>query len=178
MFRRIKQFFQAITANLDTTDHSFVNQYLNSAEQSLFYAMDLPTQRHCINVAQTSLRLLHSKADYQVKSSPLLIKSALLHDSGKPARAVTTTYRIITVVANALSPKIGQYIAKPGIPGFFGPLRYAFYIQREHPQLGANLAEQFQLDPFIVKLIAKHHQPAQLEDTVELQILRQADDLN
>lgn len=176
--KRIKQFFQAISASLDSTDHTFIQQYLDPTEQYLFYAMDRPTQRHCVNVAQTSLILIHQLTDQTQVSSAILIKSALLHDIGKPAGDLTTIYRIITVFANALSPTIGQALAKPGKKGWLGPLRHAFYIQRQHPQLGAAQAQESRLHPSIVQLIALHHQPPGPDDSPELQFLRQADDLN
>lgn len=178
MCKRINQFFQAINATLDATDHALIKQHLDPTEQDLFYAMDRPTQRHCVNVAQTSLKLISQLDDQSQVSTATVIKSALLHDIGKPAGDLTTTYRIIIVLVNALSPSIGQTLARPGKQGSFGPLRHAFYIQSQHPQLGAAQAQQSRVHPLIVQLIAQHHQPPSPDDIPELLFLRQADDLN
>lgn len=179
MFKRINQFIQAITAKLTPADHEFISKYLDPLEKGLFYAMDLPTQRHCINVAKTCLEILRKTPNnYSVKNMALLMKGALLHDIGKPARDLSTTFRIITVLSNALSPKIGEYLAKPGKNGIWGPVRHAFYVQRYHPQLGAAIAKDVQLHPHVTNLIALHHMPADQLNSSELQLLRIADDEN
>ncbi len=171
---RIKQFISATTGKITAEDKKYVNRYLNDAEQRLFYQMDIPTQRHALNVSYTCQKLAK---DYPEIDADLLIKAALLHDCGKKAGEIKTIHRIIIVLSQALLPPIAAFLAKAGAKGKFRSLGKAFYIQKIHCRRGAAFAENIAVDEKILFLIRNHHQKIK-NPPAELILLQKADDLN
>ena len=101
MWNRIRQVISALTAVIEPQDRRFIEAHLEKEEQKLFWQMNLPDQRHVLNVAYTALQL--SKAHLHIKHE-LLVKCALLHDVGKIKGDVSTLDKIITVLAHNLFP--------------------------------------------------------------------------
>lgn len=152
---------------------TFVKKNLNDQEQLLFFAMDLPTQTHCFRVAQTCLKLSINKS---AVNTNLLIKAALLHDIGKPANVIRTSDRIIIVLVSTLMLRVKFYILKMKHSKL--QLFRAFQAHYKHPLVGGILAQTAQLPQELIYLIENHHKEITAIDSLELQLLRKADQLN
>ncbi|AQS59290.1 HDIG domain-containing metalloprotein [Desulforamulus ferrireducens] len=170
--QRVKQFWYAIMSQLGPAEIEFVQKILSPQEQTLFFAMDRPTQTHCYRVAQTCLELIANQKNI---NQELLIKSALLHDIGKPANCITTLDKVFIVLLNALAPWIFKKILRSSRRGHF---IQACKHHVNHAAQGAALAEKAHLPGPMVALIKNHHHPPRPEDPPELVLLRQADELN
>lgn len=174
MIKRIKQFWFAIFSRLTSADLNFIGEYLNNNEQLLFGQMDRPTQTHCVRVAKTCLCLLKTK-DVSINQR-LLVKAALLHDIGKPANIIRTIDRIFIVLLGTLTSKRPADLIKQ--IGNKGRFAQALAAHAAHPQRGAKLAQEFNLDPAIIFLIENHHNQERIPSLPELDTLMEADELN
>lgn len=170
--QRAKQFWHAIVSTLGPEEIEFVQKSLTKQEQSLFFAMDRPTQTHCFRVAQTCLEL---SANHKNLDQVLLLKTALLHDIGKPANCITTLDKVLIVLINAFIPSLFGKIVNSSRCGRFIK---ACQTHINHPAKGAELAARAHLPKQLISLIENHHKPPHIEDTPELVILRKADELN
>jgi putative nucleotidyltransferase with HDIG domain len=175
MINRVKQVLAAVTAKISAADQSFINSKLTAKEQQLFYGMNLPDQRHALNVAQTILQLApEASADQQ----EFLVVCALLHDVGKMKGDVSTLDKIITVLAHSLAPRWAKTWGRLSRGGRVANLRHAFYIYFHHAERGAKLLEQIGQDALVVKIIRRHHDHQVAGEPEALTLLRQADNLN
>ena len=170
--QRFKQFWHAIMDTLGPAEIEFVQKSLNKQEQSLFFAMDRPTQTHCVRVAKTCLQLSVNQKNLNTE---LLVKTALLHDIGKPANCITTLDKVLIVLLTTFAPKMFQNILNSSGCGRF---INACINHINHPAKGAELAERAHLPVQQVSLIKNHHNPPKPEDSPELVLLRKADELN
>lgn len=172
MLRRVKQFFAACTASISPVDRLFVARYLEQAEQALFWGMNLPDQRHALNVAGTARQLAAGSPAVDLL---LLTKCALLHDVGKVSGDVSTADKILTVVAHSLAPQWARQWGRAGRGGRLQNLRHAFYVYFHHPDRSAALLRQAGVSEAIATIVARHHAAPAEQDPPELIILRQAD---
>lgn len=175
MFQRVKQVLSALTAKITTADRQFVKANLSEAEAALFWAMNLPDQRHALNVCYTALKLLKQ---YQHGNRITVIKSALLHDVGKVRGDVSTIDKIITVMAHKLAPHWACAWGRPGRGSKITNLRHAFYTYFHHPEKSYSLLEAIGVDPVITDIVRRHHEAPARKDSPELTILREADNAN
>jgi putative nucleotidyltransferase with HDIG domain len=172
VFKRAKQVWAALTARITADDQLYVAEYLNSREQGLFWQMDLPEQYHALRVAQTAMELAEA---YPAVDRELLRKAALLHDIGKMRGDISTADKIVTVLVHRFTPRMGRIIARPGKGNKIANLRHAFYIYGHHARRGAKSAANAGVEPAVVELIRRHHQKSAHTDSVELKLLRKAD---
>ncbi|MEG6615673.1 HD domain-containing protein [Peptococcaceae bacterium 1198_IL3148] len=171
---RIRQFFSAIFSNITEEDQLFLKKHLQPNEQALFMAMDVPTQKHCLNVAYSCQHLLEKQTGI---NRTLLLRSALLHDCGKLAGEVKTWHRVIFVVVNKLLPTLRDKLIQRGQSGSRCSLCRAFYINSIHSARGAYFAQQADVELPVIVLIKEHHN-GNIKYPPELLILQQADELN
>lgn len=176
MLNRIKQVAAAVTAKLTEADRAFVAERLNTQEQALFYAMNVPDQRHALNVAGTAGRLAAQRRDGV--DEKLLIKCALLHDVGKVKGDVSTWDKIITVVAHYFAPGWSRSWGRQGRGGPVANLRHAFYTYYNHPERGVALLAAAGAEDNLLDIVRRHHDAPADGEPVELTILREADNLN
>ncbi|MPM34921.1 hypothetical protein SDC9_81511 [bioreactor metagenome] len=174
MFNRVRQVFAALTAKITDHDRKFIAGQLNQQEQRLFWGMNLPDQRHALNVAYTALKL----APPQTINRVVLTKSALLHDVGKVKGDISTIDKILTVVAHKLNGKWAERWGRPGKGSGLNNLRHAFYTYFHHPQRSATLLNAINEDPLIVEIVSRHHKAPAETDPPELCILRMADNMH
>jgi len=175
MFNRVRQVMGALTARIMPEDKVFVSHYLNRAEQKLFWGMNLPDQRHVLNVAQTALRLAQQQSRIEIN---LLVKCALLHDVGKIKGDVSTMDKIITVVGYNMSPQWAKQWGRLGRGNKLDNIRHAFYIYWHHAERSAAMLKEINAAPQVVEIVAKHHEAPADNDPLELVILRMSDDLH
>lgn len=172
-FYRFKQFWNALFSKLSHEDIVLLKAYLNDQEQLLFSGMDRQTQTHCVRVARTTLKML---SKYSSSNEQVVIKAALLHDIGKPPNVIRTFDRVLIVLLNKFAPRLFEKLLE--CPRNYGHFHKAIISYKRHPELGAKLAETFNLSEEIVTLIKQHHHEESPNEPVELKILREADNLN
>lgn len=174
LISRIRQFYSALTSKITPQDEIFLANSLNPKEYFLFNTMDIPTQRHCLNVASSCVTL---SGNYPALNKNVLIKAALLHDCGKRAGEVKTWHRVLIVTTYAFLPALARKLVHLGFKGKGGSLARAFYIQAHHAERGAKILKNAGLEPTVVDLVLRHHQQVQFP-TLELAILQRADNTN
>ncbi len=143
---RIRQFLQALTAQVQPEERALVEKILTPSQSALFYSMPLHDRRHALDVLYTLRR-----QGYQ--ALPLL-RAALLHDVGK-AGHLHLWHRVAVVLLERFAPRMLQWLADDR-PGSWG---YPFFIHLNHPRLGAQQAEKVGCDKLTVELIRRHHEP-------------------
>lgn len=175
MFNRIKQVVAALTAKITDDDRVFVSRYLTKAEQVLFFGMNLPDQRHVLNVAYTALQLARQQQNVDIN---LLAKCALLHDVGKVKGDVSTYDKIMTVIGHTLFPKQAKKWGRMGRGTRLENIRHAFYIYYHHARRSAEMLKEIGTPSQVTEIIAKHHETPADYDPLELVLLRRSDDLH
>ena len=186
MKQRIKQFAHALVAHMRAQDRDFVAQYLDTEEQTLFYAMHRVDQVHAVHVAYTAQQLAEQmltagQAVGTVSQRPadttlpsldmrLLLRCALLHDIGRVKGDLDLMGKVWAVLLAHYLPQWSRRMADLGRIHFL-------YVYYHHALLGATKLYAYGLSTE-ARIIARHHAPARPEDCLELQLLRQADALN
>jgi len=175
MINRVKQLFSALTASISTADQEFVDQHLTAEEQSLFWQMNLPDQRHALNVTYSAQSM--AKELYGIDRT-VLLKCALLHDVGKMRGDVSTIDKVITVLAHTCCKSWAESWGRLGRGNRLQNLRHAFFIYFHHGERGAELLTSIHAEHRIVEIIRQHHKAPADNDPPELAILRKADNLH
>ncbi|SFL79527.1 HDIG domain-containing metalloprotein [Pelosinus propionicus] len=172
ILHRIKQVIAALNASITQKDKVFIERYLSSRAQSLFWAMNVPDQRHVLNVAYTSLRLAEYRKDVNIE---LLIKCALLHDVGKVKGHISTADKIITVIGDYFCSSRLKKWSRQGRGNKLANLRHAFYVYFHHAAISAAMLKEIGESPKVIEIIAKHHKTPADDDPLELTLLRESD---
>ena len=175
MNKRVKQFLSAVTARIEASDQGFIANYLSAEEAKLFYQMNLPDQRHALNVAYSALELAGRQKQVDQE---LLVKCALLHDVGKVKGDVSTADKIITVILDKAAPEWAKAWGREGRGGKLANLRHAVYIYYHHAKRGAAMLSAAGMSHQLTEIIAKHHEAPAVGEPPELTLLREADNLN
>lgn len=175
MNKRVKQVFAALTARINELDKVFINKHLNEAQAALFRQMNLPDQRHALDVAYTALKLAASQA---AVNQELLIQCALLHDVGKIKGDVSTADKIITVIFDRFAPQWAKSWGQRGRGSKIDNLRHAVYIYYNHAERGAAMLTAAGMSPELTMIIARHHEAPAAHEPPELTLLKKADSLN
>ena len=174
MLQRIRQFFIAVMAKVHDVDQLFIKKHLIKSEQSLFFAMSIPEQRHALNVTYTALKMAEGEKNINTDK---LIKCAMLHDVGKKSGDISTIDKVVTVLADKFLPNWAKKWGKLGRGDKVSNLRHAFHIYYHHAQYSAEKLIQIG-DNEIAEIVGKHHEAPAANDVPELQLLRKADALN
>lgn len=164
-----------MTARVTAADHDFIRENLRAEERSLFYGMNLPDQRHALNVTYSALALAKARSGVNTE---LLVKSALLHDVGKMRGDVSTLDKILTVIAHKLAPVWAKGWGRHGRGTKLANLRHAVHIYFHHPERSAELLASIDAAQDVIGIVRRHHEAQQDDEPVELTILRQADDMH
>lgn len=167
IFKRARQFFRALTADISIEDEKYLMTHLNRQEQEIFMKMGLIDQFHSLQVAYTIERLIIDGK--QGVDKEFLIRCALLHDIGKIDVKTSVWDKVFAVLVMTFIPKIADTLELRG--------NRAIYIYRNHAELGGQKLQKMGLFQE-AKLIARHHSPPRADDSKELKLLRLADDEN
>ena len=167
VFKRVQQFYRAISAKLSGDDHKYISKHLSAKEQKLFFAMDVVDQCHALRVAYTLERIaIEGK---QGIDHEFLIRCALLHDIGRVKGDMSTFGKVFVVLLSYFLPKMADKLELNG--------NHMLYIYRHHAEIGAKKLQDIGLYKE-AKIVAKHHAPPSDDDPRELKLLRIADDKN
>lgn len=167
VFKRIKQFVQAVTARVTVDDGKYISTHLNAEEQKLFFAMSVADQAHSLRTAYRVERLVIE--DKRGVDREFLIRCALLHDVGRRNGDLTIAGKVFVVLITNIAPKFAERLEVNG--------NHALYVYHHHAELGAQKIQRIGLFKE-AKIIAKHHAPPKTEDPLELKLLRLADNEN
>ena len=169
LFYRVRQFWQGLSAKITPDDQLWVTLTLPAAAIPLFIGMPVDAQRHSLNVLATLQAAGYNFRDSghgDLRHSDLAV-AALLHDCGKVAAAqggvaLGLWLRGPLVVLEALLPAVAARWASPEPPlgaNLWQGWRYALYVQREHPTIGAAWAADAGCSALSCWLIAHHQTP-------------------
>lgn len=163
-------------AKLSWQDIKIIDTYLDESGKFLFYQMSRFDQHHALAVTRAILD--------ELKDSPpsedydMLIKAALLHDVGKVQGDFNFFSRILVALVKRISPTMRGKLAFTNPNTYWEKVRYGFYVDLVHPLRGAHMAKIFGIEPAIVEMIRRHHDPPQQEHSSELALLQKADSKN
>lgn len=152
-----------------------MERYLDPNEAAFFWQMNLPDQRHALNVAYTAEKLA---ANEKGIDQTLLLKCALLHDVGKIKGDVSIADKIITVILDTFVPRWAKSWQRLGRGGKIANLRHAMYIYYHHAARGAAMLKVAGIGSQVTEIVARHHEPPADGEPLELKLLRTADSLN
>ena len=175
---RSRQFFRAVAAlaagDLPEQDRAIVTGFLPADLHVLFLRMAMNDQRHSLEVYRRLRGEGHADQD--------LLIAALLHDCGKSLARIALWQRVALVLVKAVKPALLDRLAGPDASSSDRSWRYAFYIQREHAPLGAELANQAGASPTTVAYIRRHETPRETTpptpDAALLLALQRADSVS
>lgn len=150
---RVGQFWQGLWARVTPEERQQVALALPAKAVPLFEQMPVDAQRHSLNVLR-SVR----EAGF---NDPELAVAALLHDCGKVAAAQSGVtlglwLRGPLVLLDAFLPSLAEKWASPDSAHGW---RYALYVHREHPAIGARWAAAAGCNALSCWLIAHHQTP-------------------
>jgi len=177
---RTRQFWRAARSTDTPQDLDLAQRTLSPALWGLFLQMQPNDQQH-------SLRVLQALLD-QNENNASLCQAALLHDIGKARLPLHLWERVLIVLVASFCPECVQRWGQPlaGDPETVPAWRRPFTVAVNHPQWGAEMAEQGGASPLVVNLIRRHQEKTRqagesvpssdaLEDTL-LRKLQAADD--
>ena len=167
VFKRIKQFFRALTAKISADDGIYISTHLDKEQQKLFFAMSLADQCHSLRVAYAIERFVIE--DKQNIDREFLIRCALLHDVGRVKGDMSIFGKVFAVLITEIFPKFADKLERGG--------NKLLYIYKRHAQIGGRKLQKLGLYKE-AKIISKHHSPPEPNDPKELKLLRLADDEN
>jgi hypothetical protein len=175
---RSRQFFRAVaalaTGDLTERDRAEVAGVLPEGLRALFFRMALNDQRHSLEVYRRLVAQGYADRD--------LLIAALLHDCGRSLARIALWQRVALVLAKARRPAMLDRLAGPDAASSGESWRYAFYVQREHARLGAELAVRAGASPIAAAYIRRHEAPpeatASAPDAGRLQALQRADSVS
>ena len=167
IFKRIRQFFRAMTAKITPEDGKYLAAHLNAEEQKLFFAMSTADQYHSLRTAYTIERLVIE--DKHGIDREFLIRCALLHDVGRVKGDMGIFGKIFTVLVTELMPSFADKLELRG--------NRLMFVYRHHAEMSGRKLQKIGLFKE-AKIVAKHHSPPTAEDPYELKLLRLADEAN
>ncbi|WP_125154828.1 HD domain-containing protein [Clostridium rectalis] len=163
---RVKQFYLCITDKMDIHDKIFIEKYLNKTELKLFKKLSDHEQKHSVRVAYGVQSIYLNKYKGKINLNRL-VKVSLLHDIGKIYCKLNAIDKSVLVIFDILSK--GRLKKLDGIK--------KINIYYNHAERGYNLLKGKGYDPEFLYLVRNHHN-LDIEDNIELNILRMCDNIN
>lgn len=158
---RVSQFVAHLNPRSEFVDHELA-RLLTPEQFALVRRLPRSDRAHLLSVR----RRLEARS-----SDPDLLLAALLHDVGKVDRRgrVYLVHRVAVVLLGHWWPHHLDRLAMPSRRTW----RHGFYLAREHPRLGADLARSASCNERVCWLIARHADRAVVD--AELRMLQEAD---
>ena len=169
---RSRQLLTALLGRVSDSEMAEARSVLGPASYKVFAAMPRQYRRHGLTV----YRAVRENGC----NDPVVLQAALLHDCGKydpvSRKYVTVVHRVLVVVLENLpgGNRLARTLASRGRRKPGGWLFYPFYLSRNHPRLGAELAARNGTQTEVVRLVAAHH--GRRSDDIRLWALQAADD--
>jgi putative nucleotidyltransferase with HDIG domain len=161
MIQRIWQFYHALMERMDAPRKMFVAEHLSAAARELFCGMDEMDQCHAVRVAYTAQEL--AATVIEPFDEELLIRCALLHDIGRQQGDMGLWGKVYAVLMHHFYPSCRS-----------GHVLFVYY---HHAALGRELLESIGMVRE-ASIIGQHHSRPGADDSIELQLLREADARN
>ncbi len=171
----IKRIMNSWTSSLTSEDYQLIEIYLDDPGKFLFFQMEKIDQLHALAVTRTIMFETEFMSGLDRHS---LIKAALLHDIGKVRGDFGLISRIAVGMVRRIFPILRGKLAFTQPATWWEKIRYGFYVDLIHPSRGAYMAETFGIEPMVVELIRRHHDPARQDQSPELTWLQNADNKN
>lgn len=147
---RVRQFWLALHARPSAQDLALVQAVLSPQQFALFSQMQPSEQAHSLGVLQQLHQHAHPPHDLQV--------AALLHDAGKSRMPLRLWERIWIVLAGAFAPAWAQRWGSQPVHDKKPSWQRSLAVAWQHPEWGAQLAEQAGVSPLAVAIIRRHQQ--------------------
>ena len=172
---RVGQFFRAMGARLTEEDLCYIRKHLPPEGQTLFFRMNLADQYHALRVAHTAEALADQRAERPDRE--FLIRCALLHDVGRTREDMGVFGKVFAVLMHSFAPNASKRWARKGKRHIYEYPGHVMHVYYHHPAIGAELLEEagFLEEAAVVRF---HHRPPEAGDSLVLQILRKADEMN
>ena len=146
---RLTQGARALFVSTASLDLDLARRHLNACEYAAFTAMAPAEQQH-------SLKVLSAVLAADPAAPPALTAAALLHDVGKSRCRLALWQKTLSVLANAVAPRISQRLGRDDRAGFW---RAPFYVSRRHPKWSGDILRKCGSDERVIWL-AENHQAA------------------
>ncbi|MBO4852156.1 MAG: HD domain-containing protein [Schwartzia sp.] len=170
--KRILQFLRAVTARVSTEDAAYVERYLSSAVQPLFFAQSVPDQCHALRAARNAEAIAQTAQDTVDVS--LLIRCALLHDVGRKKGDLGTFGKSFAVLFAKFCPALARDYGNGKRSGVLARKMNVFF---HHAEMGAAMLSNIGFSQE-AEIVRKHHEAPADDDPPELRILRMADEIS
>lgn len=165
IFYRVKQFYWALTSDINEQDIKFIKNILNIEELKLFSRLSINEQKHCVKVAYDVKCICNNKQG--IIDEKLLLKAALLHDIGKIHKKLNLIDKSIIVLLDKISKgRLRKFSKKSKINVYYN-----------HGKIGVDILKRFEYNKKLFYLIENHHNNVE-NNTLELKILNYCDKRN
>lgn len=143
--QRLRQGIRALFAFTQPVDYTLAVGYLSQQQYELFRQMRRSEQLHSLNVLRSVLQQGRTPDDLAV--------AALLHDVGKSCYPTAIWQKTLAVLVRTFAPGLYSDWSQ-GSPRSLW--KRAFVVAEQHPQWGAELAQQVKTSERAVWLITHH----------------------
>jgi putative nucleotidyltransferase with HDIG domain len=162
-------------SKLDWDDIKLVDSFLDDSGKFLFYQMSRFDQHHAVAVSRAIITEIKDPLQLEYKT---LIRAALLHDVGKVEGDFNFLSRMFVGFVKRINPTLRGKLAFTNPNTFWEKVRYGFYVDLVHPLRGAHMAKIFGVEPPVVDMIRRHHDPPCKGQSLELTLLQKSDNRN
>jgi putative nucleotidyltransferase with HDIG domain len=171
----LKRIFSWWVPKLNNEERKLIDDYLDDAGKFLFSQMSNSDQRHSLAVAQMIINQAAYLRGVKIKA---LVKAALLHDIGKIEGDFNWLSRLFVGLIRRVNPTLRGKLAITRPVTIWEKFKYGCYVDLVHPARGAHMAKVFGIEPAVVEMIRRHHDPPRESQSPELTWLQTADSKN
>lgn len=171
----LKRLLGMFKEGLSDEERILLDNYLDDSGKFLFSQMGRVERYHALAVAKTVLEEAGYQRGIDLKT---LVKAALLHDVGKVEGDLNFCSRLAAGLIRRIKPGWREKYAQAKRDERWPAIRYGFYVDLIHPVRGSYMAQSLGIEPCVVELIRRHHDPPVLDQIPELTWLQAADNKN
>lgn len=171
----LNRIFSWFVPKINNEERKLIDDYLDDAGKFLFSQMSKADQHHSLAVAQMILNQAAYLRGVKIKA---LVKAALLHDIGKIEGDFNWLSRLFVGLIRRINPTLRGKLAITNPDTIWEKVKYGCYVDLVHPARGAHMAKIFGIEPAVVEMIRRHHDPPRENQSPELTWLQTADNKN